>query len=59
MNALLQQFFTKFDALNERERLAVMLLSVVAIIIIFIELLISPLNQKYEVIDKQDRKSVV
>jgi len=53
MNALLQQFFTKFDALNERERLAVMLLSVVAIIIIFIELLISPLNQKYEVIDKQ------
>ena len=53
MNALLQQFFTKFDALNGRERLAVMLLSVVAIIIIFIELLISPLNQKYEVIDKQ------
>jgi len=30
-----------------------MLLSVVAIIIVFIELIISPLNQKYDVIDKQ------
>lgn len=45
--------FEKFNALNERERLSVMLLSVVAIIIIFIELLISPLNKKYDVVDKQ------
>lgn len=45
--------FEKFDALNERERLAVMLLSVVAIIIVFVELFISPLNQKYDIVDKQ------
>ncbi len=31
----LQPLFDKFDALNERERLSVMLLSVVAIIIFF------------------------
>lgn len=49
----MQPLFEKFDALNERERLSVMLLSVVAIIIVFIELIISPLNQKYDVIDKQ------
>jgi len=48
-----QSLFEKFDALNERERLSVMLLSVVAIVIIFVELIISPLNQKYDVIDKQ------
>lgn len=53
MNSQLQQLFAKFDALNERERLAVLLLLVVAIIIIFVELLISPLNEKYDVIDKQ------
>ena len=49
----MQSLFEKFNALNERERLSVMLLSVVAIIIIFVELIISPLNQKYDVIDKQ------
>ncbi len=49
----MQPLFEKFDVLNERERLSVMLLSVVAIIIVFIELIISPLNQKYDVIDKQ------
>lgn len=49
----MQSLFEKFDALKERERLSVMLLSVVAIIIVFIELIISPLNQKYDVIDKQ------
>lgn len=49
----MHSLFEKFDALNERERLSVMLLSVVAIIIIFVELIISPLNQKYDVIDKQ------
>lgn len=43
----------KFDALNERERISVMLLSVVAIVIIFVELLISPLTQSYNVVDKQ------
>ena len=47
------QLFEKFDALNERERLSVMLLSIVVIIIVFVELLISPLNQKYDVVDKQ------
>lgn len=53
MNAQLQQLFEKFDALNERERISVMLLSAVAIIIIFVELLISPINQKYDALDKQ------
>ena len=49
----LQPLFEKFDALNERERIAVMLLTVVAIIIIFVELVITPVNQKYDVMDKQ------
>lgn len=53
MNKQLQPLFEKFDALNERERISVILLSVVAIIIIFVELIISPLNQKYDVLDKQ------
>ena len=53
MKSQLQPLFEKFNALNERERLSVMLLSVVAIIIIFLELIISPVNQKYDVIDKQ------
>jgi len=53
MNKQLQPLFDKFDALNERERISVILLSAVAIIIIFIELFISPLNEKYAVIDKQ------
>ena len=49
----MQSLFEKFNALKERERLSVMLLFVVAIIIIFVELLISPLNQNYDVVDKQ------
>ena len=53
MHNQLQSLFDKFDALNERERISVMLLSVVAIIIVFVELIISPLNQKYDVTDKQ------
>ncbi len=53
MNSQLQPLFEKFNALSERERLSVMLLSAVAIIIIFVELLISPLNQKYDIADKQ------
>ena len=53
MPAQLQPLFEKFDALNERERISVLLLSAVAIIIVFVELLISPLNQQYDVIDKQ------
>lgn len=48
-----QPLLDKFDALNERERISVMLLTVVAIIIVFVELLFSPLNQQYDVIDKQ------
>lgn len=43
----------KFDTLGERERLSVLLLFIVAIVIFFIELLITPLGQKYEVVDKQ------
>ena len=53
MNKQLQQWFDKFNALNERERISVMLLSAVAIVIIFVELIISPLNKQYEVLDKQ------
>ena len=53
MKSQLQPLFDKFDALNERERLSVLMLTAVAIIIIFIELFISPLNQKYDVLDKQ------
>lgn len=53
MKSQLQPLFDKFDVLNERERLSVLLLTTVAIIIIFIELFISPLNQKYDVLDKQ------
>jgi len=53
MSKQLLPLFDKFDALNVRERISVMLLVVVAIFIVFIELFISPLNQKYEVIDKQ------
>ncbi len=49
----LQPLFEKFDALNERERISIMLLSIVAVVIVFAELLISPLNQQYEVLDKQ------
>lgn len=53
MNSQIQQLLQKFDALNERERISVMLLLVVAIIIIFAELLISPLNQKYDIVNNQ------
>ena len=53
MNNKLQPLFDKFDALNERERIAVMLLSIVAIIIIFVELFVSPLGQQYDIADKQ------
>lgn len=53
MKAQLQLLIEKFDALNERERLAVMLLSVAAIVIVFLELILSPLNQQYDIADKQ------
>lgn len=49
----LQPLLAKFDALNERERIMVTLLSVVAIIIIFVELIIAPLNQKHDIAEKQ------
>lgn len=49
----LQPLFDKFDALKERERIMIMLLSVVAIIIIFVELIISPLNQEVDIAEKQ------
>lgn len=53
MNKQLSSLFEKFDAMNERERLSIMSLSVIAIIVIFVELLISPLNEQYRIIDKQ------
>ena len=53
MNQQLQLLFEKFDALNERERISIMLLSIVAIIIVFVELVISPMNQQYDILDKQ------
>ena len=53
MNQQLQQLFDKFDALNERERISIMLLSIVAIIIVFVELMISPMNKQYDILDKQ------
>ena len=53
MNQQLQLLFEKFDALNERERLSIMSLSVVAIVIVFVELVISPMNQQYDILDKQ------
>ena len=53
MNQQLQLLFEKFDALNERERISVMLLSVVAIIIVFVEFIISPMNHQYDILDKQ------
>ena len=48
-----KQWFDKFDALNERERISVILLSVVAIIMIFVELVISPLNQKHDIAERK------
>ena len=53
MKSQLQSLFEKFDALNERERIMIMLLSAVAIIILFLELIISPVNQQYSVTAKQ------
>ena len=53
MNSQLQLLFEKFNAMNERERISIMLLSIVAIIIIFVELFISPLNKQYDIIDRQ------
>lgn len=45
--------FMKFDALNERERISIILLTAIAIIIVFVELVLSPLNQKYDIAEKQ------
>ncbi len=53
MKSQLQLLLNKFDALTERERISVLLLTAVAIIIIFSELFIAPLNQQYDVLDKQ------
>lgn len=52
MTNKLQPLFDKFNALQERERLAIILLSAVTIIIVFVELIISPLNQKHEIGEK-------
>ena len=53
MKTQLLPLLDKFNALNERERISVMLLSIVAIVIIFVELLITPLNQKHDVVAKK------
>ena len=53
MNQQLQLLFEKFDALNERERISIISLSAVAIIIIFVELIISPMNHQYDILDKK------
>ena len=58
MKAQLQQIFDKFNALNERERISVMLLIIVAIIIVFFELIISPLNQQYDAVNTQINNSI-
>ena len=53
MKSQLQPLLEKYNALNERERIMILALSVVAIFIVFLELVISPLNQQYDIIDKQ------
>ena len=53
MNKQLQQLMAKYDALKERERVSVLLLSVITLAVVFVELLISPLNQQYDIVDKQ------
>lgn len=53
MNKPLEPLFEKFDALNERERISVIVLFAVAVIMIFVEFFISPLNKQYDVLDKQ------
>lgn len=45
MENKIKSLFMKFDALNERERISIILLTAIAIIIIFVELVLSPLNQ--------------
>lgn len=53
MNAQLIQLFEKFNALSERERISIMLLTVVAIFVIFFQLLISPLSSKVDIVNNQ------
>lgn len=53
MNKQPYALFEKFNVLNERERVMVILLTVVAIIIVFTEFIISPLTKKYDVAEKQ------
>lgn len=53
MGNKIKSLFMKFDALNERERISIILLTAVAIIIVFVELVLSPLNQKYDIAEKQ------
>ena len=53
MQNKIKSLLDKFDALNERERISVVLLTAVAIIIIFTEFVFSPINQKYALAEKQ------
>lgn len=55
MMAKIKPLLEKYDALNERERIAIMLLSVVAIFIVCFELILSPINSKNTIIDNQLR----
>ncbi|MFK5914177.1 MAG: hypothetical protein QM484_07365 [Woeseiaceae bacterium] len=49
----LQAYNAKFNALNERERISVLLLTIVAIGIIFLELIITPVMNKSEIVANQ------
>ena len=55
MTSQQQSLVEKYNALNERERIMILMLSMVAIVILFLELVLSPVNKQYDVIDKQLR----
>ena len=48
-----QALVEKFDALNQRERILILSLVVTAIIIFFVEIIIVPLDSKYDGVNKQ------
>jgi len=58
MNPQIQNMFDKFNALNQRERISVMLLSLVAIVIIFTEFVLAPINKKHDIASTQLKSSV-
>jgi len=54
MKVQLQQLLDKFDALNQRERISVMLLTLVGIFVVFLELIITPLGQQLDTESNQN-----